>query len=394
MYCLDLAVHQVVATLPKPDPTNLDTSPSVATEFAGYLRNNSRWGTAPLVLESTEDAFVFTTLEEIGATAWGKLTLPRLVGSSLKVIEGNSRLLGLQQVLEDLSQELDAARSGRTSGSDAETQIATINRERERIASERVALQIVVVAEGDAFEQFSATEQDSGRSQGLLARLLHPRGTASPMHMGQHTKALTADKRKAERERDDALAKVKDLTRDLSEEREAREKAEQEREDLREQFSLLASRPVAPAKSEETETEPPTITSVAEAVQAARGLPGLRFLDSADKTAQESPYERPEEAYNAFKIMSGLAAIRDGLGMKMEDYLANAGVEYAPHLGHEGSPTAKLKNKKYTFDVDGTDTILREHLKFGVSREPRHCLRIYMKWHAGEWVIGHVGKHL
>ena len=42
--------------------------------------------------------------------------------------------------------------------------------------------------------------------------------------------------------------------------------------------------------------------------------------------------------------------------------------------------------EKYMFDVDGTPTLMEKHLKFGNSKEPRHCLRVYMEWCEGQSV--------
>lgn len=406
VYCIDLSVSQLMVTLPKPDPYRPIGDRGIdlkqAEGFASQVRQDRQWGSAPLLLRTPADTFAFEPLKRMAGTEWGTLTVPRLARNDLRIVAGQERLVGLHLAFDELTKDVDAARGRQATlareDDTAESRrqgerLAELLAERQRLADEHVAVQIAVVDADDSYHPaLDSDEGDPGFAHSLLARLLQRKGTATPMQMGTLTQSLARDKREAERERDEARANADSLQRKLTEAEEERQRLDVEIKAVREQFHLLAIAS-APPPAGGGETESPAIASVADAVRAAGALPGLRFLDNATQSAAESPYEKPAEVYEAFVALSNLAPIHDRIGMSVEDWLRNAGVSYAPHIGNEGS-LVKFRQKKFMFDIDGVPTLLREHLKFGVSQEPRHCLRVYMKWHGGEWVIGHAGKHL
>ncbi len=201
------------------------------------------------------------------------------------------------------------------------------------------------------------------------------------------------------RERDDERGHARELQSQLAEAQREIEQLRRENEDIREQLRVVAAAAEAAtaeggdAAGGEAGEE---FRSVGEAVEQAGKLRGLRFLQEAVQSANESPFERPGELYGAFVLLSQLASLRltGSVGMSVEEWLQAAGVEYARHLG-QAKEMAKFRSQ-YTFRVDGERTVFEEHLKFGNGRDPHHSLRVYMKWHAdeGEWIIGHVGRHL
>ncbi|MBI2764845.1 MAG: hypothetical protein HYX53_02910 [Chloroflexi bacterium] len=138
------------------------------------------------------------------------------------------------------------------------------------------------------------------------------------------------------------------------------------------------------------------IDRVATAVRvAAERFPHLRFLDSAFESAEKSNYFWPDRVFDAFEGLDELAELRQrgSLGMDIERWLGERGIEYAAHL----SPTTRSKyGRHYTFRVDGVDLIMEEHLVFGNDGDPDRCLRVHMAWDsaAAVWLIGHVGRHL
>lgn len=399
VYCIDLSVSQLVVTLPKPDPSRPIDDRGIdlkqAGGFASQVRENRQWGSAPLLLRTPADTFAFEPLKRMAGTEWGTLTVPRLARNDLRIVAGQERLLGFHLAFEELTREIDAARGQRAAtGQDdrAAGRLAELLAERQRLADERVAVQVVVVDTDDSYEpSLDSGDGAPGFGHSLLSRLLQRKSTTTPLQMGTLTQTLARDKREAERERDAARENANDLQQKLADAELERKRLDAELKAVRGQFQLLATA-TAPLPTAEGETEALVIASVADAVKAASALPGLRFLDNATRTAAESPYEKPEEAYAAFVALSNLAPIHDKIGMSIEDWLKSVGVNYAPHLG-EGSQIA-WRRKKFMFDIDGVPMLMREHLKFGNSTEPRHCLRVYMKWHMGKWVIGHVGKHL
>ena len=167
VYCIDLSVPQLVATLPKPNPDQtLDANRRInlphAKSFSDYVRENANWIIPPLLLRAPEGAFTFEPRKGIGGTEWGVLTLPRLARHKLKIVDGQHRILGFHLAFEDLNEEQDAARGRlhtlKRRGEKAEKrqqgrQVAQISTALQRLGAERVAVQIVVVDADEEYKQ-------------------------------------------------------------------------------------------------------------------------------------------------------------------------------------------------------------------------------------------------
>ena len=115
VYCVDLSVPQLVATLPKPDHTRqLDGNRKIglphAMAFAKYVREKKNWIIPPLLLRAAEGTFEFESKKRIGGTEWGVLTLPRLARNDLKIVDGQHRILGFHLASEEQTDERDVAR--------------------------------------------------------------------------------------------------------------------------------------------------------------------------------------------------------------------------------------------------------------------------------------------
>lgn len=218
-------------------------------------------------------------------------------------------------------------------------------------------------------------------------------------HMGPRIAGAVREfadaRREAERERDAALARVAEREQELADVRDELWELQQENESIRGQLGVMTASANGTAPADEDSGQP-SLQSVAEAVERASRLRRLRFLPDAVKSADESPFERPDDVYAAFVHLSQLAGLRltGSIGMSVEEWLAAAGVDFAPRLGREGEE-ARYRSQ-YRFRVDGERILFEEHIKFGVGKDPHHCLRIYMKWdqEKAEWIIGHVGRHL
>lgn len=197
-------------------------------------------------------------------------------------------------------------------------------------------------------------------------------------------KALLDDVGRIETERDELQLRVWDL--------------ESEKSNLQREVERLkeSMRQISQATTEEAATAEVEIDRVSTAViVAAERFKHLRFLDSAYASAKKSNYNWPDRVYDAFEGLDELADLRQrgSLGIDIESWLGERGIEYAAHL----SPTTRSKHgRHYTFKVDGTDRMMEEHLVFGNDGDPDRCLRVHMSWDpaAGQWVIGHVGRHL
>ncbi len=91
----------------------------------------------------------------------GILTLPRLASHDLKFVDGQHRILGFHLAFGNQNEEMDAARGklatlqkrdDATAQRQQQRQVAKITTERQRLAAERVSVQIVIV---DAEEEYN-----------------------------------------------------------------------------------------------------------------------------------------------------------------------------------------------------------------------------------------------
>lgn len=161
------------------------------------------------------------------------------------------------------------------------------------------------------------------------------------------------------------------------------------------QYSLAHRDSSAVADAESALTFTPT--DVTDAVEQAKELfeDELLILDDAVASAEDSPYLSPEDAAR------GLAAIAEvsrrmqsgRLGRPIQEVFAQLGMDYAGGLS---ATTAKKVRQQYTYSHEGVDYACEEHLCFGTSYDPAHCLRIYFSTKQrpnGRVVVAHVGRH-
>jgi hypothetical protein len=197
------------------------------------------------------------------------------------------------------------------------------------------------------------------------------------------------------------------LAEELHAMRLAVEEARREIENHRDNY--LAIRAEKPAKLEQATLEPilesmpaaDSFGSVLEAYDRAKmefGGPesALVFLDSARKSAIESPYLSPERVYFLIKELHTLATKwRDGkgkLGCDWRTALLPTGFEFKPRI----SPTTKAKyGEEYHFVYDGESRFFEEHVTKG-AKDKNACFSLHMFRDESKLrlVIGHCGNHL
>ncbi len=136
------------------------------------------------------------------------------------------------------------------------------------------------------------------------------------------------------------------------------------------------------------------IDSVADAIAYAQALPHLRFLKRALGSTGADLFERPQEVYGGFQALEACAVLRvnEGVGDRLDNWFKQ---QYTVDYAAKESQSTRPK-RRFLDDATGKDILCEEHLKFGTGRDPRFCLRVYMRWddEANEWVIAHVGEHL
>lgn len=122
----------------------------------------------------------------------------------------------------------------------------------------------------------------------------------------------------------------------------------------------------------------------------------LVFLETADISANESPYKNPNRVY---ELLEALALVtkewqdKNGvLGQSWEDALAAFGFEYKD----KESKTSKSKwANEYSFTYKGKKRLFEQHITTGAKQADK-CLSIHLYRDdvARILVIGHCGRHL
>lgn len=128
------------------------------------------------------------------------------------------------------------------------------------------------------------------------------------------------------------------------------------------------------------------------------GGPGspLVFLDSARKSAEESPFKSPEEVYFLIKALHDTAKRwRDAegkLGTSWELALQPTGFEYANNISQT---TENKYGEHYKFLYEGQKRLFEQHVTKG-AKTKNSCFSIHMYRDEKRLVlaIGHCGNHL
>jgi hypothetical protein len=171
VYSLDLSPSEIIDTVKQPDPEtpspgNRAIRSAHADGFARYFRERSEW-VSPSIMLRTANTFDFKELEtsiDIGGIQFGWLTIPRRNLGDLHIVDGQHRILGMFRASNAITAELDKARSrlvnaGRVEGKgsiaekEAMKVIAGLDMQRDRMAAERVNVQIFVEADEKAYRQ-------------------------------------------------------------------------------------------------------------------------------------------------------------------------------------------------------------------------------------------------
>lgn len=186
VYALDLSPLQVIATVAKPDPSRLTPGnrairPAHANGFARYFREHSKWVVPGMILRASTH-FGFDIITEIEGAEFGVLSFPRRAASEINILDGQHRILGFHLAEDGIAADLDKARSGLASArrvdphgavvAEAQKRIHELDIQRDRLAKERVSLQIVVVEDPAEYKQmfFDIADNQLGITGSVKAR--------------------------------------------------------------------------------------------------------------------------------------------------------------------------------------------------------------------------------
>lgn len=165
---IDLSLDQVASYLRRPDPGvvaegNRKIRLNHAEAFARYLRNNAGWVAPALLLRAPEGVLQFDPKATIGGMEFGLLAVPRLARTELHIIDGQHRILGIHIAAEDIARELDETRGlvarARASQQDPavieslQVKLRKLEGQRDRMARERISLDIVIIDDPQAYKQ-------------------------------------------------------------------------------------------------------------------------------------------------------------------------------------------------------------------------------------------------
>jgi hypothetical protein len=170
-----------------------------------------------------------------------------------------------------------------------------------------------------------------------------------------------------------------------------------ENENLRANQSVLFAFAEQPDTEDGEQVPTRQPTAVSEAVEfAAQDCPRLLFLESSRSSAEESPFKRPGEVYEALSIMNKVADVwaRNQGGGDLRQMLMDAGL--GKRVSNFISQTSKGKwRDDYTFTYDDEPRLFEWHVTLGAGAADT-CASIHFLPDAtrGKLVIAHVGRHL
>lgn len=148
-------------------------------------------------------------------------------------------------------------------------------------------------------------------------------------------------------------------------------------------------------------TAPSTLASTGDAVEAAKeNFSNLIVLDSAVAGARKSPFQRPQEIYDALKDFDEVARdwsrrrTETGSGGDILLDLKNRG--WGRRVSAHISDTTRTRyGDDYTFDYKGQKLLFEPHITLGAG-DANTCASIHfwLDQASGKIVVGHVGRHL
>lgn len=154
-----------------------------------------------------------------------------------------------------------------------------------------------------------------------------------------------------------------------------------------------ASDPVAAQSLREASFE--TVANAYQMAKAKFSGP-LVFLESADRSAAESPFKNPERVYELFEALYVVAREwqekNGALGQSWNDAMRDLGFDYRDQV----SATTKGKYRKdYEFPYKGKSQLFERHVTIGAKQADK-CLSVHVYRDDEDLVlaVGHCGRHL
>jgi hypothetical protein len=169
LFVIALPIHLIPSHMPQPDPDepfegNRKVNPKRASDFSDYWRQNKKWATPPLLLDTTyplsADFEVHTTVSGVD---FGILRLPHQSESELQILDGQHRILGWSVTAKRVADESRRYRELKLRAEDAgdmakivevDHLLVRLDAERERLRSEYVTVEILEGVTLDDHKQY------------------------------------------------------------------------------------------------------------------------------------------------------------------------------------------------------------------------------------------------
>jgi hypothetical protein len=186
VYALDLSLDQVRSLVPRPNPDeptpgNRAIRPAHAASFARYIREHPDW-VSPAMLFRAPNVFKFEAITHVAGAEFGVLSFPRTAAKDVKILDGQHRTLGFYIADETIDADLEKARNHLAAArrvdpqgvvtKEAQERVDELLRQRDRLAHERISLQIFIEDDPAAFKQmfFDIADNALGITASVKAR--------------------------------------------------------------------------------------------------------------------------------------------------------------------------------------------------------------------------------
>jgi len=182
VYTLQLALQDVPRVLPVPDPSrttpgNRKVSPEHAHKFGIYLMTRSEWVAPPLLVRDSTSVEFKEQVTLPDGSVLGQLLVPRNSRSVLKIIDGQHRVLGIDDAVNELDTRIadvqdELARGEAAAAEKLRAELDEAIALRRRFVDEHIAVQIYVESRPQAYEQmfFDVADNALGINQAVKVR--------------------------------------------------------------------------------------------------------------------------------------------------------------------------------------------------------------------------------
>lgn len=158
LFVIALPLHLIPTHMPIPDPTkpfegNRTVNAKHAADFGEYWRENVKWATPPLLLDTTFPlAHDFEPRASVAGVEFGVVKLPHNSQHELQILDGQHRILGWTVVANRIAEEMKSAREKLLRAKQledplairvAETSVAKLTQLQERLRKEYVTVEIL-----------------------------------------------------------------------------------------------------------------------------------------------------------------------------------------------------------------------------------------------------------